>query len=255
MKHNTGKYLEKRVLRKAGTAIHDYRMIGHGDRVMAAISGGKDSIVLLKILSELKSSAPIDFEIIPVHVSTGFEKDFDRVRDWIYDHLGLTVEVFDSGIDEILEHSSDPEKSPCALCSRLRRGILYSMAQKEKYTSIALGHHMDDIIETFLLRCFYTGQVGGMAPSRVSNDGKNRIIRPLAYCKAELVDAYFKTFEVDPVANSCPKRVDGKREQVRGYIRLLEKDIPTVKESILSALGNIDMKSLCLKETFSAHPY
>ncbi len=253
--YNTRKYFEKRVLRKAGTAIHDFRMIEHGDRVMAAVSGGKDSIVLLKVLIELKRVAPVHFEIIPVHVSTGFEKDFGRVRDWIHDHLGLTVHVFDSGINEILAHSSDPEKSPCALCSRLRRGILYSMAQKENYTSIALGHHMDDIIETFLLRCFYTGQVGGMAPSRVSDDGKNRIIRPLAYCKSELVESYFRTFEVEPVVNSCPKRLDGKREQVRGYLSLLEKDIPTVKESILSALGNIDMKSLCLKETPGAHSH
>lgn len=255
MNHNTRKYHEKRVLRKAGTAIHDFRMIEHGDRIMVAVSGGKDSIVLLKVLKELKRVAPVDFEIIPVHVATGFETDFGRVGDWISDNLGLAVEVYDSGINEILAQSSDPEKSPCALCSRLRRGILYSMAQKENYTSIALGHHMDDIIETFLLRCLYTGQVGGMAPSRVSDDGKNRIIRPLAYCKSELVESYFRTFEVEPVVNSCPKRADGKREQVRGYLRLLEKDIPTVKESIMSALGNIDMKSLCLKEKPGAHSH
>ncbi len=253
--HNTRKYFEKRVLRKAGTAVHDYRMIENGDRILAAVSGGKDSIVLLKVLAELKGAAPVSFEVVPVHVSTGFEKDFERITVWVKEELGFEVRIFDSGIKEILEHVSDPEKSPCALCSRLRRGVLYSLAKREGFTSIALGHHLDDIIETFFLRCFYTGQIGAMAPSRYSNDGRNRVIRPLAYCRNELVEGYFRTFGIEPVTSICPIRPDGKRERVRDYLKLLEKEIPTVKESVFSALGNIDVKSLCLKEAAGAHPH
>lgn len=255
MNHNTRKYFEKRVLRKAGTAIHDYRMIEQGDRILVAISGGKDSLVLLKVLAELKSSAPVQFEIFPVHVSTGFEKDFERIEAWAKKDVGLEIRILNSGIDEILAHASDPEKSPCALCSRLRRGVLYSLARRENFTSIALGHHLDDIIETFFLRCFYTGQIGAMAPARSSNDGENRVIRPLAYCRNELIDGYFRTFSIEPVTNICPKRPDGKRERVKYYLDLLEKEIPTVKESVFSALGNIDMKSLCLKEEPCAPPH
>ncbi len=247
--------IEKRVLRKAGSAVHDYRMIADGDRVLVAVSGGKDSIVLLKVLAELKSAAPVDFDLVPIHVATGFEKDFDRIQCWIRENLGMEVRVFDSGISEILAHSSDPEKSPCALCSRLRRGVLYTLAYEEKFTSIALGHHLDDIIETFFLRCLYTGQIGAMAPSRYSDDGRNRVIRPLASCKGALIEAYFTTFGIDAVKSVCPIRKDSKRQRVRAYISQLEKEIPTVRESVFSSLGNLDMKSLCLKEEPGAHPH
>lgn len=222
---------------------------------MVAVSGGKDSIVLLKVLAMLKNAAPVDFEIVPIHVATGFEHGFEAVQAWAEEHLSLTIRVYDSGISQILESVSDPEKSPCALCSRLRRGVLYTMAHEEGFSSIALGHHLDDIVETFFLRCFYTGQIGAMSPSRYSNDGRNRVIRPLAYCKGELVSSYFKTFEVEPVKSLCPKRSDGKREWVRNHLSSLEKEIPFIRESVFSALGNIDAKSLCLKEDRCAHPH
>jgi len=247
--------LEKRVLRKTGTAVSDYRMIGHGDRILVAVSGGKDSIVLLKVLYELNRSAPVEFELVPVHVATGFEKDFHRIQDWALEELGVTIRVFQSGIGEILEKVADPEKSPCALCSRLRRGVLYTMAHEEGFTAIALGHHLDDIVETFLLRCFYTGQIGAMAPSRYSDDGRNRVIRPLAYCRGDLVQGYFDTLRIAPVRNECPRKPDGKREWVRNRLSELEKEHPFIKESVFSALSNIDMKSLCLREERRAHPH
>lgn len=254
MNHNSGEYFEKRVRRKAGSAIRDFGMIGPGDRILVAVSGGRDSIVLLKILHGLRKSAPIDFEIVPVHLSTGFEKGFGPIGDWVRENLRLEVKVHDTGIAEILKNVSDPEKSPCALCSRLRRGVLYSLAREEGYTSIALGHHLDDIVETFFLRCMYTGQIGAMAPSRCSNDGQNRVIRPLAYCRGDLIEAYFATLGIEPVGNACMIRKDGKREQVRNYLKHLEKDIPRLKENVFSALGNIDIKSLCLmKEASHAH--
>jgi tRNA 2-thiocytidine biosynthesis protein TtcA len=230
-------------------------MIEHGDRVMVAVSGGKDSLVMIKILAALKKAAPIEYELIPVHVATGYELDFPHIADWIRDSFGFEVLVHDAQISEILNLISDPEKSPCALCSRLRRGKLYALAEEIGVSSIALGHHMDDIIETFMLRCFYTGQIGAMAPSRYSNDNKNRVIRPLAYCTSELVDDYFRHLDIKPVTIKCPIRKDSKRELIRDYLKRLETDIPRIKYSLFASLGNIDMKSLCLKADGHADPH
>ncbi len=252
MSSTSKRFLEKQLRHKAGEAIHDYRMIREGDRVMVAVSGGKDSIVMMKILSLLKKSAPISYEIIPVHIRTGFELDFDRIALWIRKNLKLDVIVHDGQISEILDMVNDPEKSACALCSRLRRGKLYALAEEMQVSSIALGHHMDDIVETFLLRCFYTGQIGGMAPARYSNDGKNRIIRPLAYCTGEQVESYFRHLDVLPVDISCPIRPDSKRDMIRAQLKNLEKEIPSIKYSIFASLGNIDMKSLCMKGNIDA---
>ncbi|MBN1635500.1 MAG: tRNA 2-thiocytidine(32) synthetase TtcA [Deltaproteobacteria bacterium] len=253
MSYNTRRYFEKRIRKKVGSALHDYSMITSQDKVMVAISGGKDSIVLLQVLCDLRKAAPVQFDIIPVHIRTGFEKDFEKVAIWIQNELHLEVMQIDSHISNILQKVSDPEKSTCALCSRLRRGVLYGLAPRLSASSIALGHHMDDIIETFLLRCFFTGQIGAMAPSRVSNDGKNRVIRPMAYCTNDLVENYFHYLDIEPVETLCPLRNDSKRELVRAYLSEFERQIPTVKYSIFAALGNIDTKSMCLKEGIYAY--
>jgi tRNA 2-thiocytidine biosynthesis protein TtcA len=249
------KFLEKQLRHKAGEAIHDYSMIRQGDKVLVAVSGGKDSIVMIKVLDMLRKSSPVEFEIIPVHIKTGFELDFDRISFWIKKNLKLEVLIHDGQISEILSAISDPEKSACALCSRLRRGKLYAVAEEMGISSIALGHHMDDIIETFMLRNFYTGQIGAMSPSRYSNDGRNRVIRPLAYCTGDLVNNYFRFLDVIPVGVSCPKRPDSKREFIRAVISSLEKKIPSIKYSIFASLSNVDMKSLCLKGNDYADPH
>jgi tRNA 2-thiocytidine biosynthesis protein TtcA len=227
-------------------------MIEPGDKVLVAISGGKDSIVMMKILAALKEAAPLEFELIPVHVKTGYEVGFERVSAWIREDLGYEVLVSDGYISQIMEVASDPGKSPCALCSRLRRGKIYGLADEMGVASIALGHHMDDIIETFLLRCLYTGQLGAMSPARRSDDGKNRIIRPLAYCPNELITAYYAHLEIEPVEIRCPIRPDSKRGLIRDFIKRMENDIPSIKHSMFAALGNIDMKSLCIKEKTDA---
>ena len=252
MSHTSKRFLERRLRKKVGQAIYDYRMIEHTNRVLVAVSGGMDSIVMMKILTALKEAAPVQCELIPVHVSTGFEEGFERIAGWIQENLGYKVLIYDSGISKILDVTADPEKSACALCSRLRRGILYSLAKEIGVASIALGHHMDDIVETFFLRCFYTGQIGAMAPSRYSDNGENRIIRPLAYCTTELINSYFPHLNTTPVTVVCPIRSDSKRGLIRDYIKRIENDIPYIKYSVFASLGNIDMKSLCLKENINA---
>lgn len=242
------KHFERALRKHAGQAIQDYSMINNGDRVIVAISGGKDSIVLLKILRLLQNAAPVDFELLPVHVSTGYEKGFEAVTSWAETDLKMSIHVIDSGISGILEESSDPDKSPCGLCSRLRRGILYSYAKSVNASSIALGHHMDDIVETFLLRCFFTGQLGAMSPARVSDDGANRIIRPLSYCTEDIISSYFSYFDIKPVKNECILRKDSKRHMIKNYLKNMEKDIPKIKYSIFGSLSNIDMKGLCFRE-------
>ena len=114
--HNSRRYFEKRLRKKVGTAIHDYGMIRQGDRIMVAVSGGKDSLVLLKVLIDLQKSAPVEYEVFPVHLSTGFEKDFPRIAEWARSTLGTEIRVIETGISDILARVSDPEKSPCALC-------------------------------------------------------------------------------------------------------------------------------------------
>lgn len=252
MSHTSKRFLERRLRKKVGQAIHDYRMIEPGDKVLVAISGGKDSIVMMKILIALREAAPLEFELIPVHVKTGYDVGFERVSAWIQENLGYKVLVCDGYISQIMEAVSDPEKSPCALCSRLRRGMLYGLAEEMGAMSIALGHHMDDIIETFLLRSFYTGQLGAMAPVRRSDDHKNRIIRPLAYCTTELITAYYTHLAIEPVEIRCPIRPDSKRGLIRDFIKTMENDIPFIKHSMFAALGNVDMKSLCIKERTDA---
>jgi tRNA 2-thiocytidine biosynthesis protein TtcA len=248
MKTHGIKYFGKAIRKHTGRAISDYSMINNGDKVIVAVSGGKDSIVLLQILHMLQKAAPVDFGLFPVHVSTGFEKGFDAVSSWSESELGLKIDIIDSGIARILAEASDPEKSPCALCSRIRRGVLYTHAAKTGATSIALGHHMDDIVETFMLRCFFTGQIGAMSPSRVSDDGTNRIIRPLAYCPEEIIASYFSFLDVEPVKNECILRKDSKRHMIKDYLKKMEMDIPKLKYSIFASLSNIDLKGLCIRE-------
>jgi tRNA 2-thiocytidine biosynthesis protein TtcA len=246
--HTSKHFFERRLRKKVGQAIHDYRMIENGDKVLVAISGGKDSIVMLKVLVALKEAAPLDFELLPVHIKTGYDVGFERISSWIEENIGYKVLIHDGYISQIMDLVSEPDKSPCALCSRLRRGKLYGLAEEIGATSIALGHHMDDIIETFLLRSFYTGQLGAMAPARRTDDGKNRIIRPLAYCTSELINSYYTYIGIEPVEIQCPIRPDSKRKLIRDYIKSIENDIPTIKYSLFASLRNIDMRSLCIME-------
>jgi tRNA 2-thiocytidine biosynthesis protein TtcA len=237
--------IEKRIFRSTGTAIKDFNMIEEGDRILVAISGGKDSWVLLEVLSQLKKRAPINFDLVAVNIDQGF-KGFrqDIVEKFVADkNYEYYMEDYD--IASILEEKSEG-KTPCSLCAKLRRGRLYGLAEKHKCNKIALGHHLDDLIETFLMNCFYGGQASTMAPILRSNDDKHTVIRPLAYVYEEEIIRYAKHIEVPIVCCQCPlmcgesQHFDYKRKFVKNLIHQLEYKIPEVRASLLGALQNIN---------------
>ncbi len=233
--------LEKRILRRAGRAIADFGMISEGDRVLVALSGGKDSWTLLHCLEQLRRRAPISFELGAVTVHPGFPA-FRTER--LEDHcatFGFRHWVEASQIYEIVEAKRDPGSSYCAFCSRLRRGILYGIAQREGYTKIALGHHADDLIETLLLAQFFTGEIKTMPPVLRAEDGRNVVIRPLCTVFEREISTFAAGMEFPVVCCGCPVcgLEEQQRKRVKGLLRTLEAEHPGIKSNILASLGRV----------------
>lgn len=252
--HDTEK-LEKRLFREIGTAISDFDMIQEGDKILVAISGGKDSWVLLHILWELRKRAPINFDIVAANIDQGYSgfrqdivEDFVEVRGIPY-HM----EVQDIA-SVVLKKSEEDGSIPCSLCSRLRRGSLYGLAEKLGCNKIALGHHQDDMIETLLLNAFFIGKLGSMAPKLNSDDGKNIVIRPLIYVKEAEIVQYTKQMKFPIVCCQCPLmcgedvHADHKRKMIKNLISDLEKDIPEIRNSLLASLTNVKPSHLLDKK-------
>ncbi len=233
--------LEKRLLRKVGRAIHDFGMIREGDRVLVALSGGKDSWTLLHCLEALRRRAPVSFEVLAVTVDPGFPGfRTEAVAAYCREH-GFRHWVEPSRIYEIVEAKRDPGSSYCSFCSRLRRGVLYGVAEREGCTRLALGHHADDLIETLLLSQFFTGEIKSMPPVLRAEDGVNVVIRPLCTVFEEDIRAYAEAKGFPVVCCGCP--VCGveemKRKQVKALLRDLERGHPGIKANMLSSLGRV----------------
>jgi tRNA 2-thiocytidine biosynthesis protein TtcA len=231
--------LGKRLRNTVGAAVGDYGMIADGDRIMVCLSGGKDSYTLLDMLLALKVVAPIDFELIAVNLD---QKQPNFPENVLPDYLrrnGVDFKIVEQDTYSIVKRVIPEGKTTCGLCSRLRRGILYRTASELGCTKIALGHHRDDIIETFLLNLFYAGKLKAMPPKLVSDDGKHVVIRPLAYCEeADIVKyAQERAFPIIP-CNLCGSQPNLQREAMGEMVKVWSKT-PGRVESVFRALKNI----------------
>ena len=233
--------LEQRIAKKTTKAITDFNLVEDGDRIMVGLSGGKDSWALIQILDVLRKRAPIEFSIVAVNVDSGYEgyqhkqvAEACRERGWEY-------RIVHTEIGEVIDDLLDPQATPCSLCARLRRGVLYRIAGEIGATKIALGHHLDDFIETLLLNLFFAGALKAMPARLVSDNGEHVVIRPLAYVGEDEARLYAKEVGLPIIGCCCPACGDLslQRQRVKRLIMDLEVEHPGVKQSMLKALRNV----------------
>lgn len=233
--------LEARIAKKTTKAITDFNMIEDGDRVMVGLSGGKDSWALIQILDVLRQRAPIEFSIVAVNVDSGYEG---------YQHQAVATACRERGWEFYSQHTSigaviddklESDDTPCSLCARLRRGVLYRMARQVGASKIALGHHLDDFVETVLLNLFFAGSLKAMPARLVSDNRAHVVIRPLVYVTEAEARAYAKERELPIIGCCCPACGDLglQRQRVKRLIMELEREHPGVKASMIKALGNV----------------
>ncbi len=240
-----GNKLAKRLRRQVGEAIGDFDMIRAGDKVMVCLSGGKDSHALLDILLSLKQHAPIDFEIVAVNLDQKHPGFPAEVLPGYLTAIGVPFRVIEQDTYSVVKRVIPEGKTMCSLCSRMRRGALYRVAKEIGATRIALGHHRDDILETFFLNLFHGGRLKAMPPKLVSDDGAHIVIRPLAYCKEQDLEEYAKirAFPIIP-CNLCGSQENLQRQVVKDMMHEWEKKFPGRLETMFASLQRVSPSHL-----------
>lgn len=232
--------LQKRLRRLTGQAIADFNMIEEGDKVMVCLSGGKDSYTMLEILRNLQASAPINFSIVAVNLDQKQPGFPEHILPAYLEELGVDFHILERDTYSIVKEIVPEGKTTCGLCSRLRRGSLYGFAEEIGATKIALGHHRDDILETLFLNMFFGGKLKTMPPKLLSDDGKHIVIRPLAYCKEEDIEAFsvMKEYPIIP-CNLCGSQENLQRQVVKDMLQKWEKEFPGRTETMFSAIQDV----------------
>ena len=243
--------LQKRLRRNVGKAVADYRMIEEGDRIMVCLSGGKDSYAMLDILMNLQKNAPIKFDLVAVNLDQKQPGYPEHVLPTYLDKLDIEYHILEKDTYSIVTSKIPEGKTYCSLCSRLRRGTLYGFAEQIGATKVALGHHRDDIVETLFLNMFYQGKLKAMPPKLLSDDKKNILIRPLAYCKESDLIALseLKQFPIIP-CNLCGSQAGLQRNAVKDMLIQWEQQFPGRIDAIFGAIKNVAPSQLADTELF-----
>ena len=243
--------LTKRMRRRVGEAVTDFNMIDEGDRIMVCLSGGKDSYAMLDFLIALQVVAPIKFELVAVNMDQKQPGFPDRVLPQYLEGLGIEYHIIEKDTYSIVKRIISEGKTTCGLCSRLRRGTLYEFADKIGADKIALGHHRDDIVETLFLNMFYGGRLAAIPPKLKSDDGRNVVIRPLAYCNEEDISNYaqYREFPIIP-CNLCGSQENLQRQHIKSMLRGWENENPERIQSIFAAISNVQPSQLADRNLF-----
>ena len=243
--------LQKRLRRNVGNAITDYNMIEDGDVVMACISGGKDSFAMLDILLNLQKAAPIKFEVIAVNLDQKQPGFPEHILPDYFETLNIPYYIVDKDTYSVVKEKVPEGKTTCGLCSRLRRGTLYSFAEKIGATKLALGHHLDDIVETMFLNMFHGSRLKAMPPKLRSDDERNVVIRPLSYCREKDLIKYaeHKDFPIIP-CNLCGSQENLQRQSIKAMLTEWDKKTPGRVESIFKSLQNVSPSQLADRNLF-----
>lgn len=237
--------LQKRLRRETGQAIADYSMIEAGDKVMCCLSGGKDSYAMLDILLSLQKSAPVDFKLIAVNLDQKQPGFPEQILPDYLSELGIEYHIIEKDTYSIVKDKIPEGKTTCGLCSRLRRGILYNFAEAHGVTKIALGHHRDDLLETLFLNMFYGGKLKSMPPVLHSDDGRNTVIRPLAYCREKDLARYagMRDFPIIP-CNLCGSQENLQRQVIKDMFQAWDRQHPGRLETMFRAMCNVEPSHL-----------
>lgn len=237
-----GRPLQNSLWQKVGRALADYQMIQDGDHIAVSVSGGKDSVALLYVLSEIRRYAPVRFDLEAITLDLGLRMDFAPLVRFT-GRIGVPFHLVKTEIARIIFEIRH-EKNPCSLCSKLRNGALHNRAKELGCNKVALGHHADDAVETLLMSMFFEGRIHTFQPKSFLDRKEITIIRPLVYVREKTLEEAVEVFDLPVVANHCPADKQTKRHEIKALLDRLEREIPDLRDNLLRSLQNVDYERL-----------